>query len=441
MAPGSLDECARIAQDNEIHTVECFFVDTWGLARGKMVPIGQFLTGSGFSVAEVALAWDVRGEVHPTPWAPVGSDFPDMRAVPDLGTFRPAGWTSGMAVVMCDLQDPKTREPVAMDGRGMVKATLKEYEALGYQVDLATELEFHLFTGEWRPISDKSYCYSLDCAEELEPVIGAVRAALSDSGIAVEASNVEYGQSQIEINLKYTDALTMLDNTILFRHVVRHVARKHGYNATFMAKPINQGSGSGMHIHQSLRDGDGQNLFAAKDSTDPVHSDLMRRYLTGLLSHQLELQAIAMPTINAYKRIEDYSFAPTQVCWGLDNRLVGLRCLTDAGPGTRVEVRWAAADANPYLVAQGYLQAGLDGIRNDLPLPPMSTGDPHTDPALPRIAPTLTEAMENFTSSPFTKETFGEIFVDTYSAMQRTELAAFAAHVTDWEFDRYHDIL
>lgn len=440
-APTALEDCVKIAQANGIHTVACFFTDTWGLPRGKMMPIEQFLTGSGFSIARVAFSWGIRSGVHPTPWAPVDSPFPDMHAIPDLPSFRVAGWTKGMATVMCDLEDPLTHERIAMDGRAMVKETLKEYEELGYQVDLAAELEFHLFTPDWQPISEKSYCYSLDRADELEPVIGAIRAALTASGIAVEASNVEYGQSQVEINLKYLDALTTLDNTILFRHTVRQVARKHGYNATFMAKPINGGSGSGLHIHQSLCDPEGRNVFAAKDTQDPIHSDVMRRYLSGLMAHQLELQAIAMPTINGYKRIVDHSFAPTQVCWGLDNRLVGVRCITDKGPGTRIEVRWAAADANPYLVAQGYLQAGLDGIRNDLPLQAISTGDPHGDPTLFRIASTLDEAMNNFSGSPFNKQVFGQIFVDTYGAMQQTELKAFATHVTDWEFDRYHDIL
>ncbi|MDQ0213324.1 glutamine synthetase family protein [Arthrobacter bambusae] len=439
--PSTLEDCARIARENGIHTVECVFTDTWGLPRGKMLPIEQFLTGAGFSIANVAFSWDMRSDIHPTPWSPENSEYPDMHAVPDLPSFRVAGWTTGMATVMCDMHDPKTHERIPLDGRGMVKDTLKEFEALGYRVDMATELEFHLFTSDWQPISDKSYCYSLDRANELEPVIGAIRAALTASGITVEASNVEYGQAQVEINLKYGDAITMLDNTILFRHIVRQVARQHGYNATFMAKPINGGSGSGLHVHQSLWNSDGINVFSTKDTSDPVHSDLMRRYLSGLVAHQLELQAIALPTINDYKRIVDYSFSPTQVCWGLDNRLVGVRCITDAGPGTRLEVRWAAADANPYLVAQGYLQAGLDGLRNDLPLQPISVGDPHADPALQRVASTLAEAVNTFAGSPFAKAAFGEIFVDTYTAMQRIELAAFAAHVTDWEFNRYHDIL
>ena len=441
-APQSLADCATIIRDNNIHTVECLFTDTWGIPRGKRLPVEQFLSGAGFSMAAVAFSWNFRSEIEPTPWAEMDSEFADMRAVPDLQSFRLAGWSEGMASVMCDMHDGVTGEPIALDGRGMVKKTIAEYRALGYEIDLATELEFHLFDENWVPISDKSFCYSMDRADELEGVIGGIRKALTDSGIAVEASNVEYGPSQVEINLKYDRALAMLDNTILFRHIVRRVARQHGLNATFMAKPINGGAGSGMHVHQSLTDANGNNLFAAKDSeSHPVHSDLMRRYLSGIMAHHLDLQLIALPTINDYKRIVDYSFSPTQVCWGLDNRLVGVRCITDAGPGTRLEVRWAAADANPYLVAQGYLQAGLDGILNDLPLQEISTGDPHVDASLTRVAPSLEIALQNFVASTWNVKCFGKNFVETFAVMQTHELETFAAWVSDWETQRYRDVM
>ena len=441
-APQTMADCAKIIADNNIHTVECLFTDTWGIPRGKRLPVAQFLSGAGFSIAAVAFSWNFRSDIEPTPWAELDSEFPDMKAVPDLQSFRLAGWSEGMATVMCDMTDGHSGEPIALDGRGMVKKTIAQYQDLGYDINLATELEFHLFDENWTPISDKSFCYSMDRADELEAVIGGIRAALTNSGIEVEASNVEYGPSQVEINLKYDRALAMLDNTILFRHIVRRVARQHGLNATFMAKPINGGAGSGMHVHQSITDGNGKNLFAAKDSSDhPVHSDLMRRYLSGVMAHHLDLQLIALPTINDYKRIVDYSFSPTQVCWGLDNRLVGVRCITDAGPGTRLEVRWAAADANPYLVAQGYLQAGLDGILNDLPLQSASSGDPHVDTSLARVAPSLGAALENFTASAWNVTCFGQDFVDTYAVMQANELASFAAWVTDWETQRYRDVI
>jgi glutamine synthetase len=167
----------------------------------------------------------------------------------------------------------------------------------------------------------------------------------------------------------------------------------------------------------------------------------MRKYLAGVLKHNLELQIIAQPTINDYKRIVDYSFSPTQVCWGLDNRMVGVRCITHAGPGTRLEIRWAAADSNPYLVAQGYLQAGLDGLRNDYALQPESVGDPHVDESLPRFATNMRDSLATFSNSAWTTECFGNDFVENFTVMQQNEMAAFAAWVTDWETTRYRDVI
>ncbi len=437
----TMADVKKIITDNNIHTVECIFTDTWGLPRGKRLPVEQFLSGAGFAIAAVAFSWNFRSDVESTPWFDNDMGAPDMKAVPDLQSFRIAGWEDGMATVMCDMVDGHTGEPITMDGRGMLKKTIEEYRDMGYLINMATELEFHLFDENWNPISDQAYCYSMDRADELEGVIGGIRQVLLRSGIEVEASNVEYGPSQIEINVKYDDALTMMDKTILFRHIVRRVARQNGLHATFMAKPINGGAGSGMHVHQSLTDLKGKNIFASEDSDHAVHSDVMRKYLAGVLKHNLELQIIAQPTINDYKRIVDYSFSPTQVCWGLDNRMVGVRCITHAGPGTRLEIRWAAADSNPYLVAQGYLQAGLDGLRNDYALQPESVGDPHVDESLPRFATNMRDSLANFSNSAWTTECFGHDFVENFTVMQQNEMAAFAAWVTDWETTRYRDVI
>ena len=131
-APQSLADCATIIRDNNIHTVECLFTDTWGIPRGKRLPVEQFLSGAGFSMAAVAFSWNFRSEIEPTPWAEMDSEFADMRAVPDLQSFRLAGWSEGMASVMGDMHDGVTGEPIALDGRGMVKKTIAEYRALGY---------------------------------------------------------------------------------------------------------------------------------------------------------------------------------------------------------------------------------------------------------------------------------------------------------------------
>ena len=167
----------------------------------------------------------------------------------------------------------------------------------------------------------------------------------------------------------------------------------------------------------------------------------MRRYLSGLLAHQIDLQAINCPTINAYKRVEDYSFAPTQVSWGLDHRLVGVRSAVGRGRATRLECRWASADANPYLVLAGCLNAGAEGLEHELEVPPITTGDPHADASLTRLPTQLSDALTVLDSSSFVRRVFGDMFVDCYTVMLRHELELFARHVTDWERERYREVM
>ena len=216
----------------------------------------------------------------------------------------------------------------------------------------------------------------------------------------------------------------MVDATIILKYVVKQVAAAHGLHATFMPKPYITEAGNGLHIHQSLLEADGRNAFAQEDDTPPLRSKLMRRYLSGLLAHQVELQAVMCPTINAYKRVEDYSFSPTQVSWGLDHRLVGVRSVAGQGSATRLECRWGSADANPYLVLAGCLAAGADGLENESTLPPMVTGDPHIDASLTRLPTQLSEALPAFEQSPFVREVYGELFVEVYATMLRHELGA-----------------
>ncbi len=147
------------------------------------------------------------------------------------------------------------------------------------------------------------------------------------------------------------------------------------------------------------------------------------------------------PTINAYKRVEDYSFAPTQVSWGLDHRLVGVRCVVDHGQATRLEARWASADANPYLVLAGCLGAATDGLEQELALPPMVSGDPHVDASLERLPVSLEGAVANFEPSEFARRVYGDVFVDTFLVMLRHEIDLYSKHVTRWERERYQEVM
>lgn len=442
--PADRDRVAALCEENGIHTVECVIVDSWGMPRGKRLPVKQFLRGSGFAIANVVYTWDPTCFLFATPWVDEADGFPDMHAIPDLSSFRIAGWTEGVAIVMCDTVHPDGRT-IEMDARAMLKRQLARAADLGFGVDAASELECHFFTPEWQPIYSDINCYSIFRGWEMEPFMLDIRESLRKTGIEVEACNVEYGPGQTEINVRYGPMMKMADDTVLFKYIVRLCAKRHGLNVTFMAKPFLLEAGNGMHIHQSLTR-NGRNAFADHDDDSVLTNRLMRKYLTGLLAHHRELQLVMTPTISGYKRLQDYSFSPTQVTWGLDHRLVGVRSIIDGGAGNRLEARWAAADANPYLVFAGCLAAGLDGLDNDYELMPQVVGDPHTEDRWERLPTGIDGAIENF-DTPFNRATFGDTFVENFLLMQRRELAEFLANadqgedVSEWELQRYRAVI
>jgi glutamine synthetase len=440
----NLDTAREFLEREKVHTVECMFADTWGIPRGKRLSTHHFLStaaGAGFAIANVAFTWDMHGVIFPTAFVNDETGYPDMHVVPDISTLRVAAWREGTAVCICDTIDPLTHGPIPMDGRAILRRAVERVQRLGYEPIAATELEFHLCHPNWEPLYTGIHCYSMQKGAEVEPVVTEVKRILEASGIPVESWNVEYGPAQVEVNLGYGQPITVADATIVLKYVVKQVAAAQGLRATFMPKPFITEAGNGLHIHQSLAGADGRNAFAEQDDDPPLGSKLMRRYLSGLLAHQIELQAVNCPTINSYKRVEDYSFAPTQVNWGLDHRLVAVRSVVDHGEATRLECRWGSGDANPYLVVAGCLAAGADGLEHDLVVPPMVTGDPHVDPSFPRLPTDLAEALPAFEQSRFVREVYGDLFVDVYMVMLRHELELFARHVTDWERDRYAEVM
>jgi glutamine synthetase len=429
---------------HDIHTVECMFADTWGIPRGKRLSAKHFLNtaaGPGFAVANVAFTWDMHGGIFPTSFVNDETGYPDMHVLPDVSTLRVAGWRDGTAFCICDTIEPSTHESIPLDGRAILRRAVERVQAQGFEPVVATELEFHLCAPDWTPFYFGTHCYSIGKGSQVEPVVTDIKRILETSGIEVEAWNVEYGPAQVEVNLGHGCPIDIADATVVFKNVVKQTAEAHGLRATFMPKPYITEAGNGLHIHQSLLGADGRNAFATVDDDPPLGSKLMRRYLSGLLAHQVELQPINCPTVNAYKRVEDYSFAPTQVSWGLDHRLVAVRSVVDQGDAKRLECRWASADANPYLVLAGCLAAGADGLENEYEVPPIVTGDPHVDASLTRLPTSLADALPAFEQSRFVRDVYGDLFVDVYPVMLRHELELLARHVTDWERERYREVM
>jgi glutamine synthetase len=442
--PVDIDAIREFLDRERIHTVECMFADTWGIPRGKRLSVPHFCSvakGDGFAIANCAFTWDMHGVLFPTRFVDDLTGYPDMHVVPDTSTLHVAPWKQGTAFCFCDTVDPGTEEPIPLDPRNILRRSVERVQRSGYEPVVATELEFHLCTPDWEPLYTGTHCYSMQKGAEVEPLVSEIKQVLEDSGIMVEAWNVEYGPAQVEVNLGHGSPIEVVDATIILKYVVKQIAQRHGLRATFMPKPYITEAGNGLHIHQSLLGADGGNAFAEEDEDSPLRSTLMRRYLSGLLAHQVELQAVNTPTINAYKRVEDYSFAPTQVSWGMDNRLVGVRCAVGRGSATRLECRWASAESNPYLVVAGCLMAGAEGLEQERELPPMVTSDPHADASLPRLPTQLEEAIELLDNSSFVREVFGDLWVDVYVVMLRHELELFSRHVTEFERERYREVM
>jgi glutamine synthetase len=442
MATVTGDQLERVRAEIEehgIHTVECAFPDTWGHIRGKRVPTGQFLRSvaeKGYATADAAFIWDMRCDIFDTPFTNAETGYGDMQVVPDLETFRPISWREGTALVICDCVDEAAHAPVAMDPRHLLRRQIERCRGHGFEPTVASELEFYLCSPDWQPLYPDVQCYSLLKGAELEHVMVRIRHALEAYGIVVEASNTEYGPAQIEVNMGHGPALSVADNTMVFKYVVKEIALQQGVRATFMAKPFAGFSGNGMHIHQSL-ERDGANALAERTDDGPLANETMRRWVAGLVTHARELTLLGCPTINSYKRVEDYSFAPVSACWGLDNRGVCVRCLPQSGAATRIEYRGAAADANPYLVIAAMLSAGLDGLERQLELPPAQETDPYADTSKPRLPRSLGEAIAAFAGGSFGRETFGEVFTENFLVMTRHEAALYETVITEWERDRY----
>ena len=426
-----------------VHTVEVAIVDTYGHLRGKRFPADHFLRSvaeGGCHIADAIYIFDLHNDLVDSPYINMGNGFLDTHLVPDLDTLRMFGHRAGYALVFSDSLDPShQRHPIAP--RTVLARQIERCEALGYSPVVATEMEFYLCEDDWSHVQSHIQYSSLTDRGDLEDVLRDMRTAMVDAGIPVESSNPEYGPGQIEINVAHADAMTTADNTALYKSIVKEVAAAAGLKATFMPKPWTEPSGSGMHVHTSLSSG-GQNVFGSSQETP---NDVMSQWLGGLLDNAGALSLLGSPVPNGYKRVRPYTFAPTHVHWGLDNRSVMCRCTVGAGSANRVEYRAPGADANPYLMIAGLLAAGTDGLERGADPGPMSTGDMYDDPGdtvpLPATAAAGIAAFE----SSALAAALGEQFSTNFVLMAKAELGKFTEagcdpvgdDVTDWERDRY----
>lgn len=315
---------------------------------------------------------------------------------------RPVPWADDREVRLCFLVGPDGGPSQACTRSTLARA-LAAAAHDGYDVVAAGELECFLVRPEdGAPVYATIENYGIVAGAAYEPVMREVR-GLRRAGVPVTATNPEYGGGQFEMNLHHGSALAAADAVVLLRTWTAALAARARLAATFVAKPWPDGSGSGLHVHQSLWRDDANAFWA-----DGELSATGRAYLAGLLDAMAELAPLGSPTALAYTRRADGSFCPTSVCWGGDNRTVAVRVLVEGEDGTRVEQRDAAADANPYLAMAGQVTAGLVGIALGLEPPPRVEGDAYGRTDLPRLPRTLEEAAALFAESDLARDVVGD---------------------------------
>ena len=372
--------------------------------------------------------------------------YGDYVMKPDLSTLRRVPWLEGTAMVMCDVLDHHTHADVPHSPRAMLKKQIARLEAMGYTAMMATELEFFLFEKSFdeirksgfrdlEPISGYNEDYHILQTTKEEAVMRPLRNHLVAAGIPVENSKGEAEAGQEELNIRYAAALETADNHTIAKHATKEIAWQNGHAATFLPKWHHSRVGSSSHVHQSLADNKGGNVFYDK-SAEFGMSETMRHYMAGLIAYAPDYTFFLAPYVNSYKRFMKGTFAPTKTVWSVDNRTAGFRLCGEGTKGVRVECRIGGSDLNPYLALAVQIAAGIKGIEDKMELAPPTRGDVYESRKVPEIPSTLRDATQTLRKSKMLREALGDDVVDHYTRAAEWEQEEFDRVVTDWEVAR-----
>ena len=435
-----------------IDTVIVAFADHQGRLVGKRTDGAFYLdtvVHEGTENCDYLIACDLDDVPIPGfTWASYDQGYGDMRGVIDPSTIRYLPWIERTAVVLVDLHDVDTDDPVEVSPRRILQRQVEAAAELGYVPMIGSEVEFFLFRDEYddahaggyrtlRPNSPYLEDYAILQTTKEEDVLGRIRRGLRDAGFPVEFSKGEAGKGQHELNLTYQVALEMADTNLVFKNAVKELAASCGKSATFMAKPHFDDAGSSCHIHSSLWADDGSRSIMPGDGEHHMSAEF-RWYLGGLMATARELSLLLAPNVNSYKRFLPDSWAPTGVGWDTDNRTLGFR-VVGHDQGMRVECRIPGSDANPYHAFAATIAGGLHGIRNHIEPPAPYHGNGYSADELPRIPSTFVEAIELWKGSDLARELFGDDVHHHVLNHAEFEWRASNATVTDWERARYFE--
>jgi glutamine synthetase len=428
-------------REQGVDVVRVSYPDLIGVDRGRDVLLGELAgaTEHGLAFCRAVFHTSPRGDVVPVQGG-LEVGLPDISVRPDLTTLTPMPWEPGAAWCLGNALTPDG-EPAPESPRTVARSVASQLEGAGYRLICGPELEFFVCEqaadGSWhRYANDLGNVYVVGRKGDPQGLLLHMLRQLRDAQLQVTAANHEFSPGQFEINLTHSGLLDAADRAFRLKSAVQEIARQRGLLATFMAKPFNDEGGSGFHVHASLTDEAGANVFGDTGGEDGL-SAVGRHAVGGVLRHARALSALLNPTVNSYKRFGPDTLAPWLIDWGLDNRSAMVRIPPERGPGARMEVRLGDATANPYLALAAIGAAAYLGIQ-DKTEPPAKLEGYGYDPSKAELLPTgLGPALDALEADTELADVLGRYFVTSFLAYKRNEIERFERYVTDWEFGEY----
>lgn len=448
----TVTDARSIIEDRDLDFVKVGVFDIDGVLRGKYLSKDKFFSilETGFGFCDVVLGWDVNDQLYDTEsYTGWSNGYADAKVVPIIDSCRELPLEDNMLFFQLEFGDRAGH----VCPRQTLKRVLKRAEDMGIKATAACEFEFFLFKETPESVREKNY-YNLDTFTPGNFGYSFLRASVEhnfyeqllalceEMDMPIEGLHTETGPGVLEAALVYDEAMKAADKGALFKTFTKILAQKNDLMATFMAKWSPDYPGQSGHIHLSLQGKDGEGLFF-DEGKENNFSDAMRHFIGGQQKLMPEFLAMIAPTINSYTRMIPGFWAPTEASWGIENRTTALRAIPGSDKSQRVEYRIAAADINPHIAIAAALGSGLWGIENKIEPTTAVVGNAY-DQEFPEeltLPKTLWEATQLLKKSTAARDLFGDAFVDHYAVTREWEEREFRKAITDWEMQRYFEII
>ena len=420
--------------------LELLIGDINGVPRGKVIESASLDESELQHLAAAVLVQTIDGH-YAQCMDTLNAQDHDMLLQPDWSSYRQTPWAENTAQVICHTINKESGKPITYDSRNVLKKIIAEYSELGLSAVVAPELEFYLLEPpaknciqlepavgerEWAEFGGEAF--SPDALRKYQPFVDDLKLYCQQANLDTNAIVHEMGPAQVELNVEHGEVLDRADQLFMLKRLVKACAQKHGKLASFMAKPLANLPGNGLHVHCSMLNAQGQNVFALDDGKAGLQ---LQQFIAGLQAYLPTAFALVAPNVNSYKRFVRGVSAPINLAWGYDNRTTGLRVPFGDDKAGRVENRIAGADVDPYLIMAVTLGCGLLGLQKQLTPTESFDGDAYNKEA--DLPSNLEAALSSLCASEELRKLFGNDFVDAFISCKQGELNHMAATISPWE--------